>query len=142
MNSPVRSISLATLALAGLASAGCLLNRVPGYYEGGSRASDDQHVYVSRPHSPKTVTLVNTITGESIWSVDIPVGQQLVVRFYDNKYPDEPVNSTMMKWALMKESVEGPGLNNQMRVPGRDYRRLDMEVRDEPEMPAEASVGG
>ena len=61
---------LASLAL----SAGC-------YYEGGPLRSIDRVTYVSTSWSPKTVTLIDTRTGESMWSVDIPVGQQLVIDF-------------------------------------------------------------
>jgi hypothetical protein len=125
--------ALATLAIAGACS-------VPGFYEGGSRASNDLHVYVSRPHSPKTVSLVNTVSGETIWSVDIPVGQQLVVRFYDNQYKD-PINSAQMNWDLMKETTSFHELKNQMPVPASAYRRLDMELRSEPELPQAADAG-
>jgi hypothetical protein len=112
---------------------------VPGYYEGGSRASNDLHVYVSRPHSPKTVSLVNTVSGETLWSVDIPVGKQLVVRFVDDRL-DDPINSSMMKWDLMEETTDHKNLTNQMPVPGRNYRRLDLELRPAPELPEAADA--
>lgn len=132
---------LATAALATvLLTGGCLFPSVSGNYEGGSRASDDKHVYVSRPHSPKTVSLVNTVTGETLWTVEIPVGDQLVLRFYDKKH-DDPIMSSNMRWEVMEETTSARRLNNVMTVPGRNYRRLDLEIREAPEFPETAAAG-
>ena len=130
-------LALTIAAIGALAAGGCLFDQVPGYYEGGSRASNDLHTYVSREHSPKTVSLVNTTTGEVLWSVDIPVGKQLVVKFVDGKHKDDPGNPSEMRWALMDEQIYGPKLDNEMRVPGPNQRRLDLELRDAPEMAPE-----
>lgn len=135
-----RMLVTAALAVATLTAGGCLFPSVSGNYEGGSRASDDKHVYVSRPHSPKTVSLVNTVTNETLWTVEIPVGDQLVLRFYDNKH-DDPIMSSNMRWEVMEETTSARPLNNVMAVPGRNFRRLDLELREAPEFPETANAG-
>ncbi len=112
---------------------------VPGSWEGGSRVSDDKHVYVSRPYEPKTISVVNTATGETIWTVEIPVGEQLIVRFYDNKH-DDPIMSANMRWEITEETTDFRRMTNLMTVPGRDFRRIDMELRDTPEFPPAADA--
>lgn len=135
-----KMLATATLAATMLAVGGCLFPAVSGNYEGGSRASNDKHVYVSRPHSPKTVSLVNTTTSETLWTVEIPVGEQLVLQFYDKKH-DDPIMSSNMRWEVMEETTTARPLKNVMTVPGRNYRRLDLEIRPAPEFPETADAG-
>jgi hypothetical protein len=138
MNRTAKTVAATALLLGALAAGAC---SVPGYWEGGSRASNDLHTYVSRPYAPKTISLVNTVTGETLWSVDVPVGKQLVIRFNDNK-TDDPVNSSIMWWDIMEVSTDYRSLQNKMPVPAPEYRRIDMELRDAPEYPESADAGG
>lgn len=119
---------LASLAL----SAGC-------YYEGGPLRSIDRFTYASTTWSPKTVTLVDTRTGEAMWSVDIPVGRQLVIDFDTSKdadntqwLPDEA------RWDLMPDTRRHGQLQNKMKVPPPQARRIDVSLRPVPEMPSGA----
>lgn len=128
-------ILLATLALSSVSGllTGCSA-------ESGTFWSDDRYTYVSRAWEPKTVTLIDTRTGESLWSVDVPVGQQVVVAFSQgtgpNQYkPDEIV------WEVMAAGRAGVARGNRMPCPPRDARRLDMTLRPTPEMPGTASAG-
>ena len=134
------TLAATAVLLGALASSGCILERVPGYWEGGSRASNDLHTYVSRPWEPKTVSLVNTVTGETLWSVDVPVGKQLVIKFNDSKYEDSP-NPTEMLWDIMDVSTDYRPLKNKMPVPAPEFRRIDWELRDVPEYPESADAG-
>jgi len=129
-------------ALAGLSLgmlAGC---KVSGYYEGGTRASDDQHTYVSRPHRPQTVSLIDTRTQETLWTMEIPVGKKLVVQFKNNQFPDDPKNPALMKWGLLESDQLGGKLGNSMRAPHYDSRRLDVTMRPSPELSPELSSAG
>jgi hypothetical protein len=127
-----RSLALASMLGAAALSAGC-------YYEGGALRSNDRFTYASTTWQPKTVTLVDTRTGETLWSVDIPVGRQLVIDFNaerraDNTQwlPDEAL------WDIMPDTRRHGALKNKMRVPPRTARRLDVTLRPVPEMPAGA----
>jgi len=134
-----KTVALAGAAITIIAASGCFLERVPGNWEGGNRASIDRHVYVSRPHTPKTVSLVNTVTGETLWSVEVPVGRQLVVQFYNGRH-DDPVMSADMRWRLMEVTTDWKNLNNTLVVPGPNYWRIDFELRPAPEYPETADA--
>lgn len=128
-----RPLAAATILASLALSAGC-------YYEGGPLRSIDRFTYVSTSWQPKTVTLIDTRTGESMWSVDIPVGQQLVIDF--NSSTREADNTQWLpddaQWDLMPDNRRHGTLHNKMKVPPRQARRLDVSLRPVPEMPSGA----
>ncbi|MCC6676125.1 MAG: hypothetical protein IT436_03175 [Phycisphaerales bacterium] len=131
---------LVSLAAAGsLAAMGCV-----GYHPGGNLQSEDTFTYWSTPHMPQTVTLVDTRTNEKMWTYEIPVGKELVMKFYKDTSPGEHLSDTM-RWEVMDvEKTSGP-LDNVLPVPDQFSRRVDVEVRPTPEQPpadAEASAEG
>ena len=135
---PARSLGLAlTLGALALALSAC---GGPGYAyrsfydEGGSGVSDDQFVYISRPGEPKTITLVDTRTGEPIWTMDVPVGNQLVINFEPDRNKDNPSRPDMMRWELMEDRTLHGRLSNAIPVPAFHSRRLDMAIRAIPEI--------
>ncbi len=93
---------------------------------------------------PQTVTLVDTRTNEKMWTYEIPVGKELVMKFYKNTAPGEHLSDSM-RWEVMDvEKTSGP-LDNVLPVPDQFSRRVDVEVRPTPEQPpadAEASAAG
>ncbi len=101
--------------------------------EGGSGISKDAFVYVSRAHYPKTVTLLDTRTGEAIWTMDVPVGRKLVIDFEVDKAEGTPDRPDLMRWKLMDDSDLYGSLDNAMPVPVASARRLDMTLRTAPE---------
>ncbi len=122
-----KTILAGVLAGAGLALTGCA-------GEGGAIWSDDRYVYVSRTWEPKTITLIDTRTGESLWSVDVPVGQQLIVSFSRGTGPNEYKPDEIV-WGMAPEGRNSSvGRNNRMPCPGRESRRLDMALRPAPEL--------
>lgn len=131
----IRSAILAgVLAGAGLAITGCA-------GESGAYWSEDRYVYVSRAWQPKTITLIDTRTGESLWSVDIPVGQQLIVSFSRGTGPNEYKPDEII-WGMSPEGRNtAAGRNNRMPCPGRESRRLDMALRPAPEIPGTPMPG-
>lgn len=114
------------------------------YTEGGSGFSTDQHAYVSTAWQPKTITLVDTRTSQSFWSIDVPVGKKLVIQFRENaSSPDAaPGDATpdMMLWDLMAPDDDFGPLANQIPVPPKAARRIDWVLRATPELPE--SMGG
>ncbi|MEK6700753.1 MAG: hypothetical protein AABZ53_00690 [Planctomycetota bacterium] len=123
---------LVCLALGAGAMSGC---SVAPYLEGGDGVSHDQHVYVSTADQPKTVNLKDHRTDEVLWTVEVPVGQQLVVRFSNGYYADNPSFSDQMRWDLMPEGKAYGALNNEMAVPRS--RTLDWSLRAPGEFPPE-----
>ena len=113
------------------ASAGCasLATMKPG----GRMASLDQHTYVSDTYTPKTVRLIDTRTLEEIWSVDVPVDQKLVIKFYDNTSKGNYENPDIMRWEIFPADRWGELLDNQMPVPAKHARRIEWEIRTGPE---------
>lgn len=136
---PVRR-SLVTLSGTALALSLAALTACTG--PGGSFYSDDRFTYVSNSWQPWTVSVIDTRTGETIWSVDVPVGQQLVVAFIKGTGPNER-NPDMMQWGLVEAGRNAPSLPNLIPVPGRTARRIEPVMRPVPEMPsAEVNPNG
>lgn len=121
--------SASLLALAALSGCQALNTMKPG----GRMASLDQHTYISTTYSPKTVRLVDTRTLEELWSVDVPVDQKLVVKFYKNKAKDNHDNPDIMRWEVFDATELMNLLDNQMPVPSAHARRLEWELRTGPE---------
>lgn len=131
---PRNRLILAAIATgAGLAFTGCA-------GEHGAIWSDDRYVFASRAWEPKTITLIDTRTGEAVWSVDVPVGQQVIVSFSKGTGPNEYKPDEIV-WGLAPEGRNTGGRNNRMPCPGRESRRLDMTLRPTPEL-AGASLPG
>lgn len=126
-------------------AAGALVLAGCGYYEGGNMRSMDRHVFVSTSWQPKTVNLVDTRNGETIWSVDVPVGQKLAMEFVDNKnvVDERPANSWLpdtMRWGLGSAEHTSLSLSNEMSVPPASVRRIEWTLRPVPESPAAADA--
>lgn len=103
--------------------------------EGGSGSSEDAFTYVSTPHQPKTISVIDTRTGEVMWSVDVPVGQQLSMKFYHDREPDNPYAPDLLKWSLWEAGTKHGRLDNALLVPSGDARRVDISLRQSPEFP-------
>ncbi|MEO1583877.1 MAG: hypothetical protein AAFR96_04800 [Planctomycetota bacterium] len=131
-------IKTATTALAAAA-----LTALAGCYSiGGVPASRDRFTYESHPLMPATVTIMDTRTGESVWSLDVPVGQKLVVRFYDDRTPDDatPTRTAMMRWRVVDLDDGAGSLNNEFAVPIATARKINFELREGPEYATDSRV--
>lgn len=122
-------LTIAAIALAtGLSLCGCTV----GYNPHGQGRSNDTFTYISTSHEPKTITLIDTRTSEKLWTCEVPVGQQLVVRFLDDERSESRGWDTM-KWRLMPAWTAWGTLDNSMSVPPNTARRIDMTLRRGPE---------
>lgn len=126
-------------AVGGLALlGGCAL---PGHYEGGSAYSQDKHVYVSREWEPKTITVVDTRTGEVFWSHELPVGRKLVMRFKTNKKSSDALMPDELHWTEIPASKSSGSLEHSVPAPPASARRIEWHLRPVPESaPASASA--
>ncbi|MEL7472930.1 MAG: hypothetical protein AAGK04_06380 [Planctomycetota bacterium] len=129
-----RRIAAAGLSIVLIGSfTSCGLTYDTGYNEGGSGASLDRYTWVSTSHQPKTVVLVDTRTEEPFWSVDIPVGQQLTIRFDEDDAPENIQTPAAMRWDLHEAGTRYRRLQNIQLVPAASVRRIDLELRPAPE---------
>ncbi|MBL8746963.1 MAG: hypothetical protein JNK58_11490 [Phycisphaerae bacterium] len=119
----VTMVCLSTAALVG----GC---NSPG----GMGYSADRFVYRSDEWQPWTVSLIDTRTGESVWSVDVPVGKQLVMGFRKGVGPNE-FKPDIMYWGITENGRAISRQSNQLPVPGAMSRRLEPVLRPTPELP-------
>jgi len=111
-----------------------------GYRPGGPGYSDDTFTYISQPHNPVTVTLVDTRTEKPVWTYEVPAGRQLTIRFLDDYAPDNTMSPTKFTWQEMERGTHYGTLENSMLVPDRTARRLDVEYRTQPELPQGVSA--
>ena len=119
-----------------LCAAGC------GYKPGGNMHSDDEFTYYSEPHEPKSFSLIDTSTGQTIWSYELPVGRQLTIKFDDDYAPDNALTPCRFHWGEFKIGTSWDKLENSMLVPGRTSRRFSWFIRSEPELPRASADAG
>lgn len=133
-----RALALVLASAAPALLAGC----ITGHYPGGGLASQDKYVYESTPDYPQSVVLVNVTTGEKIWSVDVPVGRQLVIQFHEDRNEGDSANPDIMNWQLMEMGNRSGSLDNAMPVPASWSRRIDVFYRKPGEAPGATASGG
>lgn len=122
----LRTILSAGMVVGGLMAGGCW---VPGYYPEGSQATRGLFTYPSNPDYPQTIALRDLTSGEVIWSVDVPVGKQLVVRFFDDWEPRNTSRPALMRWEIMDLGRAFGELDNVIPAPHELNRRLDVTYR-------------
>jgi hypothetical protein len=129
-----RSPARRALALAGAAALISLLGVgcYPYYSPGGTGASYDTFTYESTPQFPQTVNLIDLRTNETLWSVDVPEGKQLVVSFYDDYNTSNPGKPALMRWQIMDNGEMWGQLSNAMPVPEAHNRLLEPKYRSAP----------
>lgn len=114
--------------LAGSALTGCFSYNARGpWYSGNAPLT-----FESTAFKPKTLSLIDTRTGETIWSVDVPVGKELVVKFREGVNEGE-LMADLMEWGILDSGARRGELESSIPAPPRDYRRLDMTIRAHPE---------
>ena len=111
----VRRVCGCALLVLGLASPGC-------YLPGGNGFSNDTHTFQSTSWNPVTVSLKDTRTGQDIWSVDVPVGKQLVMHFRDGDGVEGSGMPDVMEWEIMDNGEMFGQLNNTIPVPPASNR--------------------
>ena len=124
----IRSFRLGVLVAAlgaGAMAGGC-------YFPGGPLYSADRYTYESTTWQPWSVTVTDTRTGEPVWSVDVPVDQQVVFSFSQGTGPNEYKPDELV-WELMPRGQRFGGRNNRIPCPPAFARRIDATLRPTPE---------
>ncbi len=125
-----RTARISLLAgLVALAASGC------SYYRPGGHgfSNDGPYTYYSTAHMPQTLTLKDTRTDEVLWTVEAPVGTQLVVRFARGS--GEGPRPDVMRWEIMPLGQQWGSLDNEMPVPPASARLIEASLRPTPEFP-------
>lgn len=135
----------AIILLASLTSAAALLATTQGcqYFgqhfvrsPGGNMFSDDTYTYMSSPYEPLTVTLYDTRDHEPLWTVDVPIGSKVSLRFRESKVKDgSPKRPDIMDWVIYDAEKRWARMENRMAVPPADSRLLKVALRDAVEYP-------
>lgn len=129
-NGQMGRLAAGVLALgAVLVMSGCLFT---GLKPGGSMRSGDEFTYVSTPWEPLTVTLYDRRDNTPLWTVDVPVGSKVSVRFYADKETSGSVRMPdIMRWDIYDDSKSYRRLSNAMSVPGPESRLLKVALRED-----------
>ncbi|MEM8756820.1 MAG: hypothetical protein AAGF47_03460 [Planctomycetota bacterium] len=122
---PARFVLAASAVLVCALAGGC-------YSYLGVPRSKDAFTYQSTPLMPATVSLIDARTDEVLWSVDVPVNQKLVVRFYDGRRAEDGSDAlpAMMRWEIGDRNEAIGSLVNEVAVPRSASRRLSYEIRE------------
>ena len=127
-----------TLGLAGLlALAGC---HGPGGaaipYTGGTQT------YESTAFSPKTVRIVDTRTNETIFVMDVPVGQWLTIDFVEGEGDDPDVTPDELRYQVWEAGSITGSLRNSISVPPYRSLKVEVDIRSGPEYAPRMSSAG
>ena len=102
------------------------------YSPGGNaffNGPDSAATWESTEEFPKTITLIDTRSGEKVFVMEIPVGKQLVIDFETGSGNDTVETPDLMRWEIFDVGIGWGALNNAMTVPNRWSRRLDIAMR-------------
>ena len=106
------------------------------YTPGGNpftNGPDSAATYQSSEEFPKTVTLIDTRSGERLFVMEIPVGKKLVIDFVTDSGDNTVLTPDLMSWEVFSDDVTYGPLSNSMTVPNRWSRRIDVTMRDSSE---------
>ena len=112
-----------------LASAtGCTMYTPGGnpFFNGPESAA----TYQSTEEHPKTVTLIDTRSGEYLFVMEVPVGKKLVIDFIKDAGDNEVLTPDLMMWEVFPKNINYGPLSNSMTVPNGWSRRLDVTLRN------------
>ncbi len=126
-----RGVGLAAVLSAGLAVPGC-------WIEGGRGYSGDSFTYISTEHQPKTVSVIDTRTGQTVWSYEVPVGRELVMEFYEGESARaaDYLNPDILRWDDFEAGQLFGAPGKRVSVPPATARRIDVALRPAPESAA------
>jgi hypothetical protein len=102
------------------------------YTPGGNPFFDGPHsatTWESTEEVPKTITLIDTRSGERIFVMEIPVGRQLVIHFIEDMGDNEVLTPDLMAWDVFPAGTGYGPLTNALTIPNRWSRRIDVAIR-------------
>jgi hypothetical protein len=102
----------------------------------GACSSTEKIVYSSDTWHPKTVNLLDSRTGESVVTIDVPVGKQLNMWFQKSAQTAEKEGQDTLHYSIRPLGDNGTTPGTVLSVPPPSARRLDVTLRKAPEHPA------
>lgn len=100
--------------------------------------SMNRHNFVSTHHIPLRLELVDTVNGETVWSLDVPAGKQAVVEFENpdtwNASQRGAMPANEVRWELMDPDAKFADLDRSKELSGRPvllkvhHRELSPEI--------------
>lgn len=138
-NTAMTILSVVVLLTLTLPIGGCFYARQAfSKTPGGNMNSDDSYTYVSTPYEPLTVTLYDNRDNEPLWTVDVPIGSKVSLRFLKNKAEDGTTRRPdIMQWAIYDAKRRTSRYDNTMAVPSAESRMMRVSLRTGPEYPEE-----
>src|SRR5688572_21341055 len=85
--------------------------------------------YYSTEMMQKTVSVVDTRTGEVVFLVDVPAGKQLTFDFATGEGDDPVQRPDLMRYEIMELGTRVGKLHNAITVPNAASRRVDVALR-------------
>lgn len=107
---------------------------------GGDTFSNDHFTYESTTWSPKSVEVVDTRTGQTLWSLDVPVGQKVTMKFEEEHGDRDPSFPDRMTWVVQRLDGDSWRGKKSMLVPGSGSRLVEVSLRPVPEMPSQTAA--
>ncbi|MBL4810315.1 MAG: hypothetical protein JKY43_09715 [Phycisphaerales bacterium] len=105
---------------------------------GGNMNSDDSYTYVSTPYEPLTITLYDNRDNEPLWTVDVPIGSKVSLKFLKNKAKEGTTRRPdIMQWVIYDQQRRTARYDNTMAVPAAESRLMRVSLRNGPEFPEE-----
>jgi len=134
-----RALCLAAFAAAAVSSVGGCM---PGYRPGGGQSSMDAFAYESTVDYPQTVKVVDLGTNAVLWTMEVPVGKQLIIRFYEDHDLKNERCPSLLRWELRDTGDQYGELHNSMPVPSAHRRRVDVAFRANPSATPQPEAAG
>jgi len=132
--SAVLALSAMILPLSGCFYARQAFSKTPG----GNMRSDDTYTYVSTAYEPITVTLYDNRDNEPLWTVDVPIGSKVSLKFLKNKVKEGTTRRPdIMQWVIFDQQKRTARYENTMAVPSAESRMMRVSLRNGPEFPEE-----
>lgn len=119
--------------LLGLAVAATLAVGGCGYRSGGQGWKGSSETWRSTEFLPATLTLVDTRSGEELWTQDIPVGYQMVTTFISGGGTDKVERPDRLEYQILLNGTPFGRLRSAIAVPPANCRRWELSYRDTPE---------
>jgi hypothetical protein len=92
-------------------------------------ASTGAVTYYSTAEEPMTIMVLDMRNGENIFEMKIPIGKQLVMKFYPDAGDDPVYTPDLLKYQVMDLGMQIGMLQNSITVPDAYSRRVDVFLR-------------
>jgi hypothetical protein len=89
--------------------------------------------YESTVMRPVTIKVIDIRTEEPVFTMEVPVGQQISFHFEETGGDDAVLRPAKMSWAMWDKGTIFGSLSNSLSVPARDARRIEYTLRSAPE---------